>query len=70
MIKRFLYLNFRVFHVIKSWIMRRFTKAGLLVLAGLGASAVVGLDTHQTLAYQAFTFLLALVLTSIACGVF
>jgi uncharacterized protein (DUF58 family) len=69
MIKRFLYLNFRVFHVIKSWIMRRFTKAGLLVLAGLGASAVVGLDTHQTLAYQAFTFLLALVLTSIACGV-
>ena len=69
MIKRFLYLSFRVFHAAKSWIMKRFTKAGLLVLAGLVASAVVGLDTHQTLAYQAFTFLLALVLTSIACGV-
>jgi hypothetical protein len=49
--------------------MRRFTRAGLLVLAGLVASAVVGLDTHQTLAYQAFTFLLALLLTSMACGV-
>ncbi len=49
--------------------MRRFTKAGLLVLSGLVASAVVGLDTHQTLAYQAFTFLLALLLTSIACGI-
>ncbi|MGD8226788.1 MAG: DUF58 domain-containing protein [Desulfobacteraceae bacterium] len=69
MIRRFLYLNFRVVHVIKSWIMKRFTKAGLLVLAGLVASAVVGLDTHQTLAYQAFTFLFALVLTSIACGI-
>jgi uncharacterized protein (DUF58 family) len=69
MLKRFLYLNFRLFHGIKSWIIRRFTKAGMLVLAGLVASAVVGLDTHQTLAYQAFTFLLALVLTSIACGV-
>jgi uncharacterized protein (DUF58 family) len=70
MIRRFLYLSFRVFHAIKSWIMRRFTKAGLLVLAGLIASAVVGLDTHQTLAYQAFTFLLALLLASIACGLF
>lgn len=69
MIKRFLYLSFRIFHVVKSWIMRRFTRAGLLVLAGLVASAVVGLDTHQTLAYQAFTLLLALVLTSMACGV-
>jgi uncharacterized protein (DUF58 family) len=69
MIKRFLYLNFRVFHAVKRWIMRRFTKAGLLVLSGLVASAVVGLDTHQTLAYQGFTFLLALVLASIACGV-
>jgi uncharacterized protein (DUF58 family) len=68
MIKRLLYLSFRIFHQAKSWIMRRFTKAGLLVLVGLVASAVVGLDTHQTLAYQAFTFLLALVLTSIACG--
>lgn len=69
MIKRFLYLNFRIFHVVKRWIKRRFTKAGLLVLVGLVASAVVGLDTHQTLAYQAFTFLLALTLTSLACGV-
>ncbi len=37
-------------------------------MGGIVASAVVGLDTNQTLAYQAFTFLLALLLTSMACG--
>ena len=31
MIKRLLYLSFRIFHRAKSWIMRRFTKAGLPV---------------------------------------
>ena len=68
MIKRLIYLSFRIFHQAKSWIMRRFTTAGFLVLIGLVASAVVGLDTHQTLAYQIFTFLLALILVSIVCG--
>ena len=70
MTKRFFYLSFRIFHAAKRWVRRRFTKAGLLVLVGLIASAVVGLDTHQTLAYQAFTFLFALILASIACSVF
>ncbi|MFH2219812.1 MAG: DUF58 domain-containing protein [Pseudomonadota bacterium] len=34
------------------------------------ASAVVGIDTRQTMAYQAFTFLLSLVIISIIFGVF
>ena len=41
----------------------------MLILAGLAASAVVGLDTKQTVAYQAFTFLLALLIISILWGV-
>lgn len=39
---------------------RRTTPAGRLVLGALAASAVLGLDTAQSMAYQAFTFLLAL----------
>ncbi|HID29063.1 MAG TPA: DUF58 domain-containing protein [Desulfobacterales bacterium] len=68
MIKRLLYCSFRFFHAIKRWITRRFTAAGLLVLGGLAASAVVGLDTKQTMAYQAFTFLLSLLIVSVALG--
>jgi uncharacterized protein (DUF58 family) len=47
---------------------RRFTRGGGLALGALGASAVVGLDTNQTVAYQAFTFLLALLLLALAAA--
>jgi len=66
--RRLLYLSFRFAYVVTHWFTRRFTKAGSLIVGGIVASAVVGLDTNQTLAYQAFTFLLALLLTSMACG--
>lgn len=69
MIKRLLYLSFRFFYAIKHWTTRRFTTAGLLVLLGLAASAVVGLDTKQTVAYQAFTFLLSLLIVSVVWGI-
>ncbi|MFH1349725.1 MAG: DUF58 domain-containing protein [Pseudomonadota bacterium] len=68
--KRLLYISFRLFYTIKHGITRRFTTAGLLVLVGVGASAVVGLDTNQTMAYQAFTFLLSLLAFSIIWAVF
>ena len=70
MFKRFLYLNYRFASTVQSWIRRRFTKAGLLVLAGLGASAVLGSDTNLTMAYQAFTFLLSLLVISLASSSF
>lgn len=44
---------------------RRFTNAGLLALTSLVATAVVGVDTNQTLAYQLFAFLFFLVLFAI-----
>jgi uncharacterized protein (DUF58 family) len=68
--KRLLYLSFRFFYSIKYRITRRFTAAGLLVLGGLAASAVVGIDTNQTVAYQIFTFLLSLVAVSLAATLF
>lgn len=63
-----LYLSFRFVYAVKHWITRRFTTAGWMVLGGLVASAVVGLDTNQTVAYQAFTFLLSLLVISMAGG--
>jgi hypothetical protein len=67
--RRLLYLSFTFVTRTKDWLSRRFTKAGLMILAGLVSSAVVGLDTHQTVAYQAFTFLLALMGISILWSV-
>lgn len=55
---------------ILHWTRRRFTPAGWLVLSGLAASAVVGVDTNHGMAYQIFTFLLALLLLSTSCGLF
>ena len=45
---------------LQHWIGQRFTTAGQFVLVGVLASAVVGLDTYRTMAYQAFTLLAAL----------
>jgi len=70
MMKRFIYLSFRAFYAFKYRITRRFTPAGLLVFAGLFASAVTGLDTNQTVAYQVFTFLLVLLSVAIAWAFF
>jgi len=67
-IKKILYFSFRIIYTTGRWIRRRFTRSGLLVLGGLAASAVVGLDTNQTMAYQAFTFLVSLLMISLAWG--
>ena len=64
--KRVLYPYLRLVSSIQYWMQRRFTKAGLLVLTGLVASAVLGLDTTRTMAYQAFTFLFCLLMVSLA----
>jgi hypothetical protein len=58
--KFFLYHIYRLMYAFKKWRTRRFTLAGKAVLAGLVLSAIVGLDTKQTMAYQAFTLFVAL----------
>lgn len=47
-------------------VVRRFSRAGLFVFFLLILAAALGADTNQTTAYQAFTFLLALVIVSMA----
>jgi hypothetical protein len=68
--KRFLYHIFRLTFNAKQWVLKRFTTSGRVVLLCLAASAVVGLDTKQTMAYQAFTFLSAIVAVAMVSSLF
>ena len=56
-------LSYRVFDAVSAigiWVRRRFTTAGLIALGTLVTAGALGIDTNQTLAYQVFTFLCAL----------
>ena len=70
MLARLLYRNYRFLHAVQSWIRRRFTAGGKLVLTGLILSAVLGLDTNRTMAYQVFTLLLSLLAISLVSSLF
>jgi uncharacterized protein (DUF58 family) len=55
--------SYRIFSAVSGiwfWMTRRFTGAGFLALGTLVTAAALGIDTNQTLAYQIFTFLCAL----------
>lgn len=64
MTHRIYYIPLRALSSVRHAISRWFTPAGKFVLAGLVATAVIGLDTNKNVAYQAFTFLAALLLVS------
>src|SRR5688500_16874854 len=70
MLKRCLFRLYRSLSGLNFWFRQRFTAAGFLVLWGLVISAIVGLDTNFSLAYQIFWFLLCLLTVSIAFGLF
>ena len=65
-----LYRLFSLAYRLQQWILKRFTPIGLGVLVSLVASVIIGLDTKQTVAYQIFAFLLAVVIIAIACSYF
>ncbi|MEX2354142.1 MAG: DUF58 domain-containing protein, partial [Gammaproteobacteria bacterium] len=60
-----LYLNFRLLHRFSQWMRRRFSPLGLLILGGVVASAIFGIDTRQSLAYQVFAVTFILLILSI-----
>ncbi len=64
MFKRYLYLNYRAFSALKFWLRRRVTATGWMMLGATLASAALGVDTNATLAYQTFTFLFLIILSS------
>jgi uncharacterized protein (DUF58 family) len=68
-LRRAAYRTFRSAAALQQVLARRLTPAGRLVLAGLAAAAVVGPNTRLTVAYQAFTFLIALLAIATALSV-
>ena len=70
MTERLISFLFRSAQQIQRLLWRRFTNAGRLMLGALFAAAVVGLDTMQSMAYQAFTLIAALLAVSLAAGLF
>jgi uncharacterized protein (DUF58 family) len=65
-----LYHFFRFTYAFKRWRTKRFTPIGQALLIGLLVSALVGLDTKQTMAYQAFTLLLSVLLIEMVVSLF
>lgn len=57
---RALYLSLRLFTTLNAWLIARLTPTGWVLLASAGAAGAAGIDTHQTLTYQAFTLLASL----------
>jgi uncharacterized protein (DUF58 family) len=60
------YLLFRASSSLGHWSRRRFTLAGFCVAGVLMVAGSVGLDVETTVAYQAFSLLLALLVTALA----
>jgi len=60
--KHFLYKSYRAFYSSSRWRKRRFTSAGSLVLVTIFITAILGIDTGQSLIYQIFSFLLPLLI--------
>lgn len=69
-VKRLFFYFYRRIYLIKRWAGRRFTAGGKFVLFCMAGTALVGIDTKQTLAYQIFTLLSAILATSMISGFF
>ena len=58
--KNFRYRLFCFSYTVNQWLTRRFTTSGLAVVVCMVVSAIVGIDTKHTMAYQIFTFLVSI----------
>ena len=67
-LSHFFYRSFRRYFRFRKWRERRFTPAGNFVLALFAVSAIIGLNTKQTVAYQVFGLLLALLCVGLIGG--
>jgi uncharacterized protein (DUF58 family) len=64
-------LSYRLFntsYTVTQWFKRRFTGLGIGIVICLVISAIIGIDTKQTLAYQIFAFLLAMLVIAMVCS--
>jgi len=66
-------LRFRLYRLasgLRYWVPRRFTPAGLLALTAAIVSGAIGIDMDQTVAFQAFAFVVCLLAVSMASAFF
>lgn len=63
--KRLVHFSLRAFSAIETYLRERLTPAGRLVFVAAGIGAIAGFDTNQTVTYQAFTFLSALLVAAL-----
>jgi uncharacterized protein (DUF58 family) len=63
-----IYRLYRLISGARFWVARRFTAAGVGVVIGLIATASMGADTDNTVAYQAFTLLASLLFLAVFFG--
>lgn len=61
---RFLYRIYRTISGLRYWGHRRFTAAGLTVLGSLAVAGIFSTDSDNNIAYQAFSFLLLLLIVA------
>jgi uncharacterized protein (DUF58 family) len=64
--RRLLYWNFRLVYTAGLWTRDRCTPMGGLLLGGMIGSGIFSVDTRQSLAFQIFTYLAALLCLSLA----
>jgi hypothetical protein len=67
---RLSYALYRLASALGYRVPRRFTPAGLLTLAAMLSSGVIGMDMDQTVAFQAFAFGGCIVLVAMAAAPF
>jgi uncharacterized protein (DUF58 family) len=67
---KFLYRTYRTVAGLRHWGYRRFTRAGLTVLAGLLIAMVLAPDSDNNVDYQGFTFLFLLLTLACCSSVF
>ena len=70
MLDRFSYRLYRVVTSLRFRVTRRLTRSGLLVVVGLAFTGAMSANPDQSVAYQAFALLLALLVASVAGMVF
>ncbi len=62
--KQFLYKSYRFFYLAEQWRRRHLTLPGLILVNTVVIVAILGMDTHKSMIYQAFTWGAALLLLS------
>ena len=67
---RLRYRLYRLVSGLRYWVPRRFTPAGMLALAAAMVSGAIGIDMDQTVAFQAFAFVVCLLAVSMAAAFF